>query len=154
VLGVYLIRTPVYLATKFRLSPIAEQSILFWASWLPTQAKRAYHDTVGPSLKLKALAFCCWRYESLANDVCVLSAGEAGRLEHWGIWPQCKAHKHIKKREALAGAEAGLYRYLGGPDTEIKSPVSMVTAVSVSMWQPVPTAGLIGFRTWGLARTR
>jgi hypothetical protein len=106
----------------------------------------------GPS-SLRKVAQLSVAGEQLANDICVLSAEEAGRLEHWGIWPQCKAHKHIKKRDALAGAEAGLLRYLGGPDTEVKNPVSMVTATRVSIWQPVATSGLQGFRTWGLART-
>jgi hypothetical protein len=87
-------------------------------------------------------------------DVCVLSAEEAGRLEHWGIWPTCKAHHHIKKREAVEGAAAGLVRYLGGEGTKIQYPVSMVTATRIDIWQPVPTAGVIGLRTWGLPRHR
>lgn len=84
---------------------------------------------------------------------------EAGRLEHWGIWPKCKDHKHIKKREAREGAEAGLLRFVGGEGTMVQGPVSMVTTVAVTIWKPVATARpdgskLMGMRTWGLASRR
>jgi len=96
---------------------------------------------------------------SLSTDVCVLSPEEAGRLEHYGVWPACKAHRHIKRREALLGAESGEYRYLGGEDTKIQGPVSMVVKVRATMWRPVATMmpdgrRLVGLRTWGLASTK
>lgn len=91
-------------------------------------------------------------------DICVLSAEEAGRLENWGIWPACKSHKHIKRREAVAGAESGEYRFLGGEGTKIQGAVSMVTAVRVTIWRPVSTSmldgtRLRGFKVWGLKPT-
>ena len=106
-------------------------------------------ETAGP------LSTLCLEYLKLANDVCVLSTMEAGRLENWDIWPACKQHHHIKRREAQAGAEAGILRYLGGADTKIGI-VSMVTAnVEVGKeWRPVATSGMMGLRTWGLARRR
>lgn len=89
----------------------------------------------------------------------MLSATEAGRLEHWGIWPSCKKHRHVKQRVALAGAQAGLYRFLGGEDTEVKTPVSMVTLVSIRQWTPVQAHSadgktVLGLRTWGLKPAR
>jgi len=91
-------------------------------------------------------------------DVCVLSAEEAGRLEHYGVWPQCKAHIHIKKREALDGAKAGTMRFLGGLDTAVKFPVSMITMVRVQMWKPQQThledgTKIMGLKIWGLAHS-
>ena len=93
------------------------------------------------------------------NDVCVLSLEEAGRLENWGIWPTCKAHRHVKNREAQEAAKAGLVRFLGGLGTKILDPVSMVVPVAVQMWQPVAChnvdgSSLHGMRTWGLPSTR
>jgi hypothetical protein len=96
----------------------------------------------------------------LANEICVLSPEEAGRLENWGIWPLCKAHKHIKRREAADGAKAGLLRYVGGEDTEAHGATSMVVASGeVAMWQPVPCRDLngreiLGLRVWGNAPAR
>ena len=88
------------------------------------------------------------------REICVLSLAEAGRLEHYGRWPLCKDHKHIKKADALRlVAEYESHRFIGGPDTQIKTPVTMIVAVNTTrLWQPVPTAGLMGFRTWGLQR--
>ena len=92
-------------------------------------------------------------------DHCVLSAEEAGCLENYGQWPKCKHHRHIKKREAIAGVQAGEYRFVGGEDTKVNGPVSMVTAVRVTMWEPVAANGadgtkLMGMRTWGLKPRR
>ena len=85
--------------------------------------------------------------------VCILSAAEAGRLEHYGDWPQCVNHQHMSGRLAAAAAKAGMVRFLGGPGTKVASPVSMVVRVRTRQWQPVPTAGLLGLRTWGNARS-
>ena len=87
-------------------------------------------------------------------SVCVLSSAEAGRLEHWKIWPRCREHLHCSRRVANAGAEAGLYRYLNGPDG---TPVSMVTAaLEPARWSPQQAHNLdgsviIGFKVWGNA---
>jgi hypothetical protein len=92
-------------------------------------------------------------------EVCLLSLEEAGRLEHWGIWPKCKAHHHLKQAAAREGAEAGLYRFLGGEGTKIQGTVSMVVPVAESMWKPVQARNtdgsvVIGLRVWGLAPSR
>ena len=92
-------------------------------------------------------------------DVCVLSLEEAGRLEHWGRWPTCKAHIHISKNKARRGVEAGEYRWVGGEETHVKSPVTMVTSARIGMWKPVQAhsedgRAVIGLRTWGLERQR
>ena len=93
-------------------------------------------------------------------DVCVLSLEEAGRLEHWGHWPTCKAHLHISKNKARIGAEAGEYRFLGGEGTAIAAagPVTMVVPTKVREWKPVRSSNadgspLMGMRTWGNAKT-
>jgi hypothetical protein len=91
-------------------------------------------------------------------DICVLSLEEAGRLEHWGRWPTCKAHRHISRSAAAEGLSAGLLRFVGGPDTKITSPVSMVVEIRVREWVPVKTSmedgtPIMGLRTWGLQRS-
>jgi hypothetical protein len=93
--------------------------------------------------------------ESSLIDICVLSAEEAGRLEHFGIWPSCKrgAHRHLKYKILKPLLDAGALRWCGGKDTCAGSQVSMVTAVRIKIWQPVPTAGAMGLRTWGLTKT-
>jgi hypothetical protein len=94
-------------------------------------------------------------------DICVLSSTEAGRLENYGLFPVCKAHRHITKKAAIEGAESGVLRFLMvGLTDDTKKPVSMVTkAGEVSMWQPVPCrntdgSALMGLRVWGNARSR
>ena len=89
--------------------------------------------------------------------ICLLSDEEAGRLENYGDWPQCKNHHHASSTKVLRLAEAGLVRFLGGPGTKIPSPVSMVVASKQRQWQPVPCANtdgsqLLGMRIWGNAR--
>lgn len=92
-------------------------------------------------------------------DVCVLSLEEAGRFENWGRWPTCKAHLHISKNKAKAGAEAGEYRFIGGPDTLVPGEVSMIVPTKIRQWKPVQShmedgSAVIGLRTWGNASTR
>ena len=87
-------------------------------------------------------------------DVCVLSYGEARQLEHRNEWPQCKHHQHVKKREAAEMVAADTHRFIGGNNTRLNHPVSMITPVAIREWRPVPTAGLLGFRTWGLSQTK
>lgn len=94
----------------------------------------------------------------MSREVCVLSVEEAAQFEHWSIWPSCrKCHHHIKVHEAEEMIAAETHRYVGGADTMMKDAgkVSMIVPVETGkMWQPVPTSGLMGFRTWGLARSR
>ena len=90
-------------------------------------------------------------------SVCILSVAEAGRLEHWKIWPRCIEHRHCSRKEADERAAAGLVRFLDGPNGR---PLSMVTpAGEVAMWQPVQArmedgTAVIGLRVWGNTRTR
>ena len=89
------------------------------------------------------------------SDVCVLSSEECGRLENWATWPACKSHRHVKRKEAEELVESGIARWAGGEDTAVKTPVSMIVRNRItSVWQPVPTSGLLGFRTWGLSPQR
>lgn len=98
-------------------------------------------------------------YSQLANSICILSPEEAGRLEHFGIWPACKSHIHVKKSEAAEMIAAETHRFVGGTDTRVHDYVSMIVpVVTGKMWCPVPACNndgsrLIGFRTWGLTRS-
>jgi hypothetical protein len=92
-------------------------------------------------------------------DVCVLSQEEAGRLENWGIWPNCKAHLHIKKSRALEAVEKlETHRFIGGEDTSVKAVghLSMIVPIDTTrIWSPVQCHNaegmtLRGMRTWGL----
>jgi hypothetical protein len=88
-------------------------------------------------------------------DYCVLSLSEAGQLEHWGQWPRCVHHHHVKKREALAMIQADTHRLVGGEDTLVEHPVSMIVPTIVGrMWSPQPSSKLMGFRVWGLRSLR
>jgi hypothetical protein len=49
---------------------------------------------------------------------------------------------------------ADTHRFIGGNNTRLNHPVSMITPVAIREWRPVPTAGLLGFRTWGLSQTK
>ena len=91
--------------------------------------------------------------------VCVLSANEAGRLEHYGIWPQCKNHLHVNKRSAAARVTEGACRHVGGEGAEVGEQASMITLNRVTIWQPVQAhmedgRAVIGLRTWGLKARR
>lgn len=96
-------------------------------------------------------------YSQLANSICILSPEEAGRLEHFGIWPACKSHVHVKKSEAAEMIAAETHRFVGGVDTKVHDYVSMIAPVGEPvMWVPVPCHAadgtmLMGMRTWGNA---
>lgn len=89
-------------------------------------------------------------------DICVLSLEEAGRLEHYGIWPTCKAHRHMTRNQAMtAVAVSETHRFVGGPDTRIAFASAIVEVNTVRMWEPTAchdTSGrpIQGFRTWGM----
>ena len=87
-------------------------------------------------------------------EVCILSAQEAGKLEHWGVWPKCKNHRHVKLKAANDAARAGLIRFLGGEGTCVPALARMAVPVRTRIWQPVATSGMRGLRTWGLARSK
>ena len=47
--------------------------------------------------------------------------------------------------------EADTHRLVGGAETCVKTPVSMIVPLIVQgMWSPQPTSRLMGFRVWGL----
>ena len=98
-------------------------------------------------------------FPKLANSICVLSVEEAGRLEHWGVWPTCKNHIHIKKREAAEMINAETHRFVGGADTRVLTPVSMIVPVGLrGAWAPVQArnvdgSAVLGLRVWGLTRS-
>lgn len=99
-------------------------------------------------------ANCAYLTGVSSLDVCLLSVEEAARFEHQGVWPACKAHRHMKRSKALALITSEEARYVGGSDTKLGCETSMIVPVRQgALWQPVPTAGLMGFRTWGLPRT-
>lgn len=89
-------------------------------------------------------------------SVCILSAAEAGQLEHWKCWPRCIAHRHCSRATADEKARAGEYRYLNGPNG---TPLSMVTPARVAEdWVPVQARAedgslVIGLRVWGNRRS-
>jgi hypothetical protein len=114
-------------------------------------------------------------------DICVLSAEEAARFENYGIWPTCKAHRHMKRSKALAAIHADTHRFVGGPNTKVLTPVSMVAELNhtfegevvcdicgkqrespihrVRGWRPQQAHNLngspvMGFKIWGLAAIR
>ena len=89
----------------------------------------------------------------------MLSEAEAGRLENWGLWPCCKAHHHVKKNKAAAMVASDTHRYVGGKDTAVDSPTTMIVELNNSRpWKPVQAhmpdgRPVIGFKVWGLPRT-
>lgn len=93
-------------------------------------------------------------------DICVLSEAEAGRLEHYGIWPVCKNHRHVKRQEALdAVARDETHRFVGGPDTKVAYVSAIMPVNTTRVWCPVQCHNddgmtLMGMRTWGLRPLR
>lgn len=92
-------------------------------------------------------------------EVCILSLEEAGRLEHWGIWPTCKAHLHMRKSKALAAVKQETHRFVGGPDTKVEFVSAIVEVNTTRVWSPVAChdesgKAIMGLRTWGLQPLR
>lgn len=93
-------------------------------------------------------------------SICVLSLEEAGRLEHYGIWPTCKAHRHMKKDDAIAAvSKAETHRFVGGPDTAVEFVSAIVPVNTDRIWCPVQChhesgKAIMGMRTWGLKPLR
>lgn len=88
-------------------------------------------------------------------DICILSLEEAGRLEHYGIWPACKAHRHMKKQDAFAAVLAETHRFVGGADTQVEFVSAIVAVNTTRVWSPVQCHDangrlVLGLRTWGL----
>jgi len=88
----------------------------------------------------------------------VLSLEEAGRMEHYGIWPTCKHHRHISKRDAETLIKAETHRQVGGMNTAVECSTYIVSVNVGSVWQPVPCSDwngkpVNGLRIWGLPRT-
>jgi hypothetical protein len=93
-------------------------------------------------------------------DICVLSLEEAGRLEHYGVWPSCKAHHHISGTKALDFVTKDeTHRFVGGPDTKIEFASAIVSVNTTRIWCPVAChhesgKAIMGMRTWGLQPLR
>ena len=93
-------------------------------------------------------------------DICVLSVEEAGRLENYGIWPMCKAHRHMSRNAATDSVLCDeTHRFVGGPDTKVAFVSAIVPVDCSRIWSPVQchdTDGkaILGFRTWGLKPAR
>jgi hypothetical protein len=85
----------------------------------------------------------------------MLSQAEAARLEHYGIWPACKQHRHLKKREAMMLLNADVVRFVGGADTCVPHPTTMMTACTNNTyeWRNRPSGHKLGFVVKQLVRT-
>jgi len=96
----------------------------------------------------------------MSVEICVLSVEEAGRLEHWGVWPSCKAHHHMKLSKAQAAvSDAMTHRFVGGPDTKVDYASAIVPVDYTRMWSPVAChdetgKAIAGMRSWGLRPIR
>jgi hypothetical protein len=92
--------------------------------------------------------------------ICVLSLEEAGRLEHYGIWPSCKSHRHMSKADAAtAVSKDETHRFVGGPDTAVAFASAIVPVCVDRIWSPVQChhesgRAIMGMRTWGLKPLR
>jgi len=90
-------------------------------------------------------------------DYCVLSVEEAARLEVYSAWPRCCDHSHIKRKDALGLVADETHRLVGGQDTKIQFPVTMIVPVALGReWKPVPCRNhdgsmILGLRSWGLS---
>lgn len=88
-------------------------------------------------------------------DICILSPEETGRLEHYGIWPTCKAHLHMSKTKAIEAVASETHRFVGGPDTKVGFASAVVETNTTRIWSPVQChdatgKAVRGMRTWGL----
>lgn len=96
----------------------------------------------------------------MSQEICVLSLEEAGRLEHYGIWPTCKAHLHMKKTKALEAVTVlETHRFVGGTDTKVEFVSAIVPVDTTRVWSPVQChdetgRAVLGLRTWGLPALR
>ena len=91
----------------------------------------------------------------------MLTAAEAGRLEHYGLWPSCKLglHEHVRRSKAEEMVAADTHRFVGGKDTKVICNSYIVETNNGRTWQPVPCHDeggnlILGFRIWGLPSTR
>lgn len=91
----------------------------------------------------------------MSLEVCVLSAEDAGRLEHWGVWWEtCRAHKHVKLTKAQEMVASDEFRFVGGPGTKVKYASAIVATRESAGWVPVACRDwdghlLQGLRVWG-----
>lgn len=85
----------------------------------------------------------------------MLSQAEAARLEHYGIWPACKAHRHLPRNKARMLLQADMVRFVGGADTCVTSPTTMMTACTNNTyeWRNKPSGGPLGTVVKQLVRT-
>lgn len=85
----------------------------------------------------------------------MLSQEEAAALEIYGHWPTCKAHRHLSRTKAEALLLQELVRFVGGRDTVITSPVTMMTECTNNTyeWRNKPCGGKQGIVVKQLVRT-
>ena len=85
----------------------------------------------------------------MVTPICVLSAEETGKFEFYGVWPTCKHHKHITRKDAATLIDADTHRYVGGADTAIATPVSMITECNNNhyVWRNRSSGGPLGVVT-------
>ena len=81
-------------------------------------------------------------------SICLLSHAEAARLEHWNLWPSCRNHRHVKRAEADQLVLADDARWVGGRDTRVQGPVTMIvpTYLEGRTWRP--KAPPLGLKVW------
>jgi hypothetical protein len=77
----------------------------------------------------------------------MLNQTETARLENYGIWPSCKRHYHISRREALKMLEADTHRLVGGLNTKVPTYTTMIVPCITNdrVWRNVPCGGPQGY---------
>jgi hypothetical protein len=72
--------------------------------------------------------------------ICVLSQEEAGRLKHYNIFPDCRAHRHISPAEAKQGLADTFYLQ---PDPRLLTAV-MECTTNDREFRPRPSGHFLG----------
>lgn len=85
-------------------------------------------------------------------NICVLSLEEAGRYEFYGIFPPCKAHRHISRTEAETLLLADTHRTVGSGKSLLSAIAPCVT--NDNYWQPRPSGHPMGPKVWQYVHPR
>ena len=80
--------------------------------------------------------------------VCLLSKEETGRLKHYGIFPDCRQHRHIPAWEAEQGLRECT---LVTPDPRLLTAVTLSTSESYQ-WRNKPSGHFLGPKVRQLVR--
>lgn len=80
--------------------------------------------------------------------ICVLSVEDTARLENFGHWPRCQSHKHVTIAEANQMVRDDSHRWVGGTDTMVATPVTMITPTYLEgrTWKNKPVGGPQGMK--------